>query len=165
MTARKRNGQFSGGQRRDVEGSIQRTFIQQFKMHCGACEGFSIPNEHTKKSEVTRLLGMGMRPGAADYCVLWAEGISTRVCFIEFKSPKGRVQPTQEAFGQAMSAINCDWVVCRSWQEAWVALQERGAPLARHWVSEPVGRFVLPPERSEPLPLVEIEHRGTVAAE
>jgi len=68
------------------------------------------------------LVGMGVHAGFADLIVL-CEG---RVLFLELKSLKGRLSPTQEAFRNAAMAQGFVWALVRSLDDALVALADHG---------------------------------------
>lgn len=139
MTRRNSKGQFTG----PSEDAIQRAFVQIFKMHCGDCEGMSIPNDGTaSKKHTAALVARGLRAGAADYLVWWRDGTGCAMCFLEFKSFKGRQSEKQKDFETAALATGASYVVVRSWEEAWRALQARGAPLAKRLEETGVARLV-----------------------
>ncbi len=141
MVKRSNNGQFARvsdvrQKNKAEEECIQRTFVQQFKMHGGLCEGFSIPNEgagggKAARNRTIRLKAMGLRPGAADYAVFWPVDDLVALHFIEFKSKTGQWAATQKSFCDDALSANANYSLCRSWQDAWFALQNAGAPLAR----------------------------------
>ena len=66
------------------------------------------------------LVGMGVHPGFADLMVL-CDG---RGLFMELKSPKGRLSPSQEAFRDAVLAQGHAWALVRSLDDALGALAE-----------------------------------------
>jgi hypothetical protein len=68
------------------------------------------------------LVGMGVHAGFADLIVL-CEG---RVLFLELKSLKGQLSPSQEAFRDAAQAQGFGWVLVRSLDDALGALADHG---------------------------------------
>ena len=68
------------------------------------------------------LVGMGVHAGFADLMIL-CDG---RVLFMELKTPKGRLRPTQEAFRDAVQAQGFGWALVRSLDDALTALAEHG---------------------------------------
>jgi len=68
------------------------------------------------------LVGMGVHPGFADLVILCAG----RVLFLELKSLKGRLSPTQEAFRDAVKAQGFGWALVRSLDDALSALADHG---------------------------------------
>ena len=68
------------------------------------------------------LVGMGVNPGFADLVVL-CDG---RVLFLELKSPKGKLSPSQEAFREAVLAQGHAWALVRSLDDALGALADHG---------------------------------------
>jgi len=65
---------------------------------------------------------MGVQAGFADLIVL-CDG---RVLFLELKSLKGRLSPTQEAFRDAMLAQGFGWALVRSLDDALSAIADHG---------------------------------------
>jgi hypothetical protein len=68
------------------------------------------------------LVGMGVHSGFADLIVL-CEG---RVLFLELKSLKGRLSPTQIEFRNAVMAQGFGWALVRSLDDALGALADHG---------------------------------------
>ena len=68
------------------------------------------------------LVGMGVHAGFADLMIL-CDG---RVLFLELKSLRGRLRPTQEAFRDAVQAQGFGWALVRSLDDALTALAEHG---------------------------------------
>ena len=125
-------------QRRTPEADLQRAVVVALR--------FALPKGaiiHHCVNEITEagprgakrqaiLVGMGVHAGFADLIVL-CEG---RVLFLELKSLKGRLSPTQEAFRDAMLAQGFGWALVRSIDDALGALANHGfttriAPPAR----------------------------------
>jgi len=68
------------------------------------------------------LVGMGVHAGFADLVVL-SEG---RALFLEVKSAKGRLHPTQIEFRDVVRAQGFGWALVRSVDEALSALEDHG---------------------------------------
>ncbi|SEP20896.1 hypothetical protein SAMN04490248_13819 [Salinihabitans flavidus] len=88
------------------------------------------------------LVGMGVHPGFADLMVL-SEG---RVLFLELKSNRGRLNPAQEVFRDAVQAQGFGWALVRSLDDALGALADHGLTtrvVSRHAAQRP-GRRVAP---------------------
>jgi hypothetical protein len=110
------------------EADLQRAVVQA--LH------FALPRSaiiHHCANEVTEagprgakrqaiLVGMGVHAGFADLMIL-CDG---RVLFLELKSPKGRLRPTQEAFRDAVLAQGFGWALVRSLDDALGALAIHG---------------------------------------
>ena len=110
------------------EADLQRSVVQALR--------FALPRSaiiHHSANEVTEagprgakrqaiLVGMGVHPGFADLMIL-CEG---RVLFLELKSLKGRLSPSQEAFRDAVTAQGHGWSLVRSLDDALGALADHG---------------------------------------
>ena len=81
------------------------------------------------------LVGMGVQPGFADLIVL----CGGRVLFLELKSLKGRLNPAQEEFRDAVLAQGFGWALVRSLDDALGALADHGFTSR---IAAPVGRPV-----------------------
>jgi len=84
-------------------------------------------NEITGCGELARnrqaiLVGMGVHAGFSDLLVL-SEG---RALFLEVKSKTGRLQPSQEAFRDLVTAQGFAWALVRSVDDALGALAQHG---------------------------------------
>lgn len=123
-------GQFLGKltkqerQRQRTEAKIQTAFVQW----CRLCLPrdvlwFSVPNER-KPQDMGDLMAMGLRPGAADMCVLHAG----KPHFIEFKAPDGTQSEAQQRFEQDAYRAGAKYAVCRSSQQARDTLSAWGIP-------------------------------------
>jgi len=110
------------------EADLQRSVVQALR--------FALPRTaiiHHCANEVTEagprgakrqaiLVGMGVHPGFADLMVL----CNGRVLFLELKSLKGRLSPSQEAFRDAVQAQGHAWALVRSLDDALAALADHG---------------------------------------
>ncbi|GAA0287718.1 VRR-NUC domain-containing protein [Rhodovulum strictum] len=110
------------------EADLQRAVLQALR--------FALPRTaiiHHCANEVTEagprgakrqaiLVGMGVHPGFADLMIL-CEG---HVLFLELKSLKGRLSPSQEAFRDAVLAQGHGWAMVRSLDDALGALADHG---------------------------------------
>jgi hypothetical protein len=68
------------------------------------------------------LVGMGVHAGFADLIVM-SEG---RILFLEMKSLRGRLRPSQEAFRDTVLAQGFGWALVRSIDDALGALADHG---------------------------------------
>lgn len=110
--------------RSQEETKMQTTFA----LWCGVCLPpdvlwLSIPNE-CPKEWASRLLAMGMRPGAADFLIIYHH----IVLFIEFKTKKGVQSDDQMDFEVASRRAGASYVVCRSSNSAIKQLKSHGIP-------------------------------------
>ena len=108
------------------EADLQRSVVQALR--------FALPRSaiiHHCANEVTEagprgakrqaiLVGMGVHPGFADLMVL-CDG---RLLFLELKSLKGRLSPSQEAFRDTVVAQGHGWALVRSLDDALGALAD-----------------------------------------
>ena len=92
------------------------------------------------------LVGMGVHPGFADLMVI-CDGC---VLFLELKSLKGRLSPSQEAFRDAVTAQGFGWALVRSLDDALGALGDHGFT-SRVWRPDAAqGNGSSPARRSAP---------------
>ena len=110
------------------EADLQRAVVQALRFalprsalipHCA--NEVTEPGPRGAKRQAI-LVGMGVHPGFADLMVL-CDG---RVLFLELKSLKGRLSPTQEAFREAVLAQGHGWAMVRSLDDALGALADHG---------------------------------------
>jgi hypothetical protein len=110
------------------EADLQRSVVQALRTalprtaivhHC-ANEVTEAGPRSAKRQAI--LVGMGVHAGFADLMIL-CDG---RVLFLELKSPKGRLRPTQEAFCDAVLAQGFGWALVRSLDDALEALANQG---------------------------------------
>lgn len=143
--SRNSKGRFSQGPRSEEEASHQRTFTQSMMLYGGECLFHSIPNESKRSAKQgADLKAMGLRPGVADYLVMWAvAGGCQKAFYIEFKSAKGKQSDTQLDFEKDVNRIGALYAVCRTWMQAWDLLAMAGAPLTHILQPESQhGRFI-----------------------
>jgi hypothetical protein len=114
--------------RNTPEADLQRAVVEVLRL--------ALPREaiiHHSANEVTEpgprgarrqaiLVGMGVHAGFADLIVM-SEG---RILFLELKSLRGRLRPSQEAFRDAVLAQGFGWALVRSIDDALGALAEYG---------------------------------------
>lgn len=110
------------------EADLQRAVVQALRVvlphtaiihHC-ANEVTEAGPRGAKRQAI--LVGMGVHAGFADLIVL-SEG---RVLFLELKSAKGRLSPSQVAFRDAVIAQGFGWALVRSLDDALGALADHG---------------------------------------
>ncbi len=106
------------------EHSIQKSFVEWFKRQFPKDQLciVAIPNARKCSYRMANYLKTeGLLPGASDILITLPG--RSRMLWIEFKSEKGKLQPTQEAFLAKMKSVGCDFAVCRSVEEAIAALK------------------------------------------
>ena len=126
-------------QRGTPEADLQRAVVRALRvilpkgaiLHHSANEVTEAGPRGAKHQAV--LVGMGVHPGFADLMLL-CEG---RILFLELKSPKGRLNPAQEAFRDAVLAQGFGWALVRSLDDALSALADHGVTTR---VASPAGR-------------------------
>lgn len=110
------------------EADLQRAVVQALRValprsaiihHC-ANEVTEAGPRGAKRQAI--LVGMGVHAGFADLMVL-SDG---RVLFLELKSAKGRLSPSQAAFRDAVIAQGFGWALVRSLDDALDALADHG---------------------------------------
>lgn len=107
------------------EAALQRTVVEHLRFTgVPGMIYFSIANEG-KRSVVmgAELKRMGLRPGAADLCVI----VASKTSFLELKSAKGKQSPDQKDFEADAIAAGCNYVVANNIGDALAALQSWGA--------------------------------------
>lgn len=111
-----------------LEVDIQATFRKRCYYSAPTVQIVAIPNAARRTQwEVNRAKKEGLRTGFPDVMCLWA---GSGVCFIEFKSAKGRLSDHQIEWGQRLVECGHQYAVCRSADEAMVYLRACGAPVA-----------------------------------
>lgn len=84
------------------------------------------PANGEKRNIITaaRLKRMGVKPGVADFCFTLPDG---RSAFMEVKTPKGRMSPSQLAFRARCHIIDVPYVLVTNPDDAMTILAEWGA--------------------------------------
>tara|TARA_R100001530_G_scaffold135793_2_gene113949 strand:- start:64 stop:432 length:369 start_codon:yes stop_codon:yes gene_type:complete len=87
---------------------------------------FHIPNGGSRKSSLEgyQFKIIGVLPGVADYQFMWSDGSLTKIGFIEFKTAKGKQQPTQKAFEEKCKLLNIPYEIARSTEDGINILKE-----------------------------------------
>ena len=83
------------------------------------------------KTEAAIFKGLGVVPGVADILIIPQGG---KAHWIELKAPgrKAKTTSTQDAFGETMMVLGCQWAVCDSVEEVhsllkkWGLINDRG---------------------------------------
>jgi len=110
------------------EADLQRAVVQALRValprsaiihHCA--NEVTEPGPRGAKRQAI-LVGMGVHPGFADLLVL-CDG---RVLFLELKSLKGRLSPSQEAFRDTVLAQGHGWALVRALDDALGTLADHG---------------------------------------
>lgn len=79
---------------------------------------FMVPNSAAGKTTIqraVRLRALGLRPGVSDLVVMRRDGVA---CFLELKTPKGRLSPAQDNFRILCQSRGWPWGVARSVEQA-----------------------------------------------
>lgn len=124
-------------QRSASEEGLQRGFLAELQVRTGAdvlvC---SIPNERPGAA-AGRMVGLGLRKGMPDLMVLWrvqqgaGGGWWSGTGFLEFKAPKGRLDPAQRDCHDRLRQLGFPVAVVRASSEAFAALEAWGVPMLR----------------------------------
>lgn len=89
---------------------------------------FHLANEGKRaKTSAALVRAMGLIPGLPDYLVMWRDNDELKVCFIEFKAPKGKESPYQAFFATWAESIQVRRALCYSSEEALALLDELSA--------------------------------------
>jgi hypothetical protein len=99
----------------------------------GSAMVLHIANNPRSARDGARLKAMGLVAGAPDLLVVLPHG---KGCFIEVKSPKGRVQEAQHSFSFTCQALGWPWFVARSVDDVKLAFKALGIPTreADEWI-------------------------------
>ena len=116
----KRRGTPEADLQRAVVTALRFTLPKGAIIHHSANEVTQAGPRGAKRQAI--LVGMGVHAGFADLIVL-CEG---RVLFMELKSLKGRLNPAQEAFRNAVLTQGFGWALIRSLDDALGALADHG---------------------------------------
>ena len=85
------------------------------------------PNGGARSKKTAGILKMmGTKPGVPDLTFILNDG---KAAFIELKTAKGRLQPTQIAFRETVKSHGCPYAVCRSIEEVDGTLRAWGVPV------------------------------------
>ena len=113
--------------RANPEADIQRAIVRDLRRLMPGAIIHHSANEVRGSDERARrqqrnLIGMGVFAGFSDLLIL----STGKVLFIEVKSLKGRLQPSQKAFRDAVLAEGHAWALCRSSDDAINAARAAG---------------------------------------
>ena len=104
---------------RHIESGIQKTCVAWFRFQYPklVLNLIAIPNGGARsRIEAAIMKGEGVTAGAADIGLFYpAKGYHG--LFIEMKTPKGKQQPSQKAWQQAVEVVGYKYVVCRSFED------------------------------------------------
>lgn len=131
----------------------QSAFHQAFEIARDGtqAEGFAVCNEANApitRGALAQLRQQGLRPGVADYLIVWRVGEDQhRIGWLEFKADRGRQSEPQRAFEAAMTVLGVPYAVVRSVDEAMAAVEAWGVPMWRVWRD---GALVCPSRASSP---------------
>lgn len=117
---------FYSKQKRDrPEAALQRAICEHLRLiGTPGMIYFSLPNEGKRSpSAGLELKRMGLRPGAADLCIV----INGRAHFMELKSAKGSQSEAQKVFAEDCSLAGCPYAVVKSIDAAKQILSVWGA--------------------------------------
>lgn len=79
---------------------------------------FAVPNSAAGKvsmARAARLRATGLRAGVADLVIMRRDGMA---CFLEIKTPKGRLSPAQDNFRILCQTRGWPWGIARSVDQA-----------------------------------------------
>lgn len=110
---------------RRSEAELHRDVARYFSNIEGDLFAAHVPNGE-KRSALTAaiLVGMGVRPGVADFFVLLPNG---RSLWIELKTEEGRLSPAQRTFCETCNRLGHAYRVCRTVQQVYNVLRDVGA--------------------------------------
>lgn len=107
------------------EFDIQLGFRKELRYVAPAVSVVAIPNAARRTEwEVRRAKREGLATGFPDIMALWAGGL----CFIEFKTAKGRVSDNQRDWHERLTRMGHACTVARSIDDALAFLRQCGAP-------------------------------------
>ena len=88
----------------------------------------SIPNEADGRSMVSQqmLISAGLTPGVADMLAWFGSKGKTEICYIEFKTAKGRQSDYQKAFERKCAEWGVRYFLCRSLEDVKAVAKEMG---------------------------------------
>lgn len=107
------------------EAELHRDVVRYFDNIVGDLFAAHVPNGE-KRSRLTAaiLVGMGVKPGVADFFVMLPGG---RALWIELKADDGRLSPAQRDFCETCHQLGHTYRVCRSIQQVYNVLRDAGA--------------------------------------
>lgn len=109
-----------------TEVEIQSGFRNRLRYVAPAVSFVAIPNAAKRTEWAARQAKReGLATGFPDGMCIWAGGI----CFIEFKTPKGRLSENQAEWIERLQSRGHRVTVARSIEEAIAFLRECGAPV------------------------------------
>jgi len=98
-----------------TESQLQQACVRWLQIQQPDCVWFAVPNQGRRgKANASRMKAEGLRAGVADLVFILPGG---RAAFIEMKSRLGRLSPSQQTFKREVEALQCPYVVCRSFDE------------------------------------------------
>ena len=88
----------------------------------------SIPNEADGRSMVSQqmLISAGLTPGVADMLAWFGERGKPEICYIEFKTARGRQSDYQKAFERKCAEWGVRYFLCRSLEDVKAVAKEMG---------------------------------------
>ena len=106
--------------------AIQAGFLSRLRYVAPAVHAFAIPNAAKRTVWAARQAQReGMKAGAPDVFAFWPGGS----CWLEFKSPAGRVTENQREFHERLARCGQAVAVVRSVDEALGFIARCGAPV------------------------------------
>jgi hypothetical protein len=114
----------------------------EFQIHCGVADALRMlarpgvlwshfPSGESRDARTgAKLKHMGLQPGWPDFIIIvpgddpWA---ASHICFLELKTIRGRLSPSQQEFRDNAVAVGCLHSVARSVDEAVEVLSRWGA--------------------------------------
>jgi hypothetical protein len=101
------------------ESQIQRNCVTWFRLQYPsiACLLFAVPNGGARnKREAAIMKGEGVTAGVADVILLYPSSGFHSLC-IEFKTEKGKQQPSQKKWQELIETYGYKYVICRSFDD------------------------------------------------
>ena len=111
---------------RNAEAKIQAAIVEWVRTVAPDILIFSIPNGGLRtKAEAALFKWTGATAGIPDLALIIGDG---RACFVEVKTPEGRVSPEQREIMQRLESLGASCIVARSIDDVRAAFAEWAIP-------------------------------------
>lgn len=116
---------YSKAKHKHPEAQLQKAIVEHLRLiGTPGMIYFSLPNEGKRSPQAgLELKRMGLRPGAADLCIV----VNGRAHFMEFKSKAGSQSPEQVAFAADCVVAGCPYELANNIDDALHVLSKWGA--------------------------------------